>query len=423
LAEDESEIEWLNIVQSFTQNVRSNLSIIVRCLVLKCLYLVVLSLALARWGSYDGFFRVQIRWPTTGWPSFESHFASWDSAHYLLLAVDGYSRGMASCAFYPLWPILLSIFDSFHLSVLWGGIFLSNLFSATAWTLFYRLASRHFGEVSARWALALLILYPGALFYQFAYSESLFLLGIVSLIESIERRRWGWAIGAAFCLPIIRGPGLFTVLPLLWTIAAHRRWDKITHLPRFLAEALSRTRTATYADLPEVAERPALGTFWFSLAAMPLIGWITYLTLMWHWTGNPFEGIEAQKYWGRHSILNLINVPRFVNELLTPTTVHEYVGSILDRILFIPTVYSLLPLWRRNPEWALWTVVLGVLPAMSGGFTSFTRFSAIVFPCFWLLGNYIATVRIAYVKFLVPMSFAVLHGVLVWRFMNFGWAG
>lgn len=86
----------------------------------------------------------------------------------------------------------------------------------------------------------------------------------------------------------------------------------------------------------------------FSLLLAPLLGWTAYLGLMWHWTGNPFEGFEAQKYWAVHSIRNLIDVPKFVVGLFSPTEWHAFRGSVLDRAVFVLLLYCLPVLWRLD---------------------------------------------------------------------------
>src|SRR5580704_6657771 len=39
------------------------------------------------------------------------HFATWDAQHYLFLSEVGYSKGVKSCAFYPLWPLSIRWFS------------------------------------------------------------------------------------------------------------------------------------------------------------------------------------------------------------------------------------------------------------------------------------------------------------------------
>jgi len=46
-------------------------------------------------------------WPSSGKADLTSRFATWDVAHYLILSQRGYQAGSHSCAFYPLWPMLL----------------------------------------------------------------------------------------------------------------------------------------------------------------------------------------------------------------------------------------------------------------------------------------------------------------------------
>jgi hypothetical protein len=39
-------------------------------------------------------------------PTSESHFATWNAAHYPLLANQGFPEAVGSCAVYPLWRLI-----------------------------------------------------------------------------------------------------------------------------------------------------------------------------------------------------------------------------------------------------------------------------------------------------------------------------
>jgi hypothetical protein len=80
-------------------------------------------------------------------------------------------------------------------------------------------------------------------------------------------------------------------------------------------------------------------------------------------------------------------------------------------------------MWRVGKDMLLWTYVLGVLPAMSGTFVSCTRFESIAFPVFIGLPVLFARVRSKRPLILAVAIFGALHTVLVWRFVNFRWAG
>jgi hypothetical protein len=148
--------------------------------------------------------------------------------------------------------------------------------------------------------------YPGNLFLQFSYSEGAFLVLLMCLWSGLEERRWLPAAFGALLLPLSRAIGVFSVIPIAFWLLKHPRVA-----PRWNA-ALSRIPLLKTGLLHCESDESRHGARWLLLLVIPPIGWSLYLGLMNSWTGNPFEGFEAQKTWGRHSILNLVNIPKFV---------------------------------------------------------------------------------------------------------------
>jgi hypothetical protein len=422
----------------------------------KLSYLTLLCVVLWLWPDFDTgrFYQVNARWPREGGPVFASHFATWDAAHYLYLSEVGYQSGVPSCAFYPLWPLLVRwLAPLAGGSCLVVGVVLSNIFSLAAWILFYRHTAKRWGTDTARWSLAFLIAFPGALFFQFNYTESLFFLLLMGLWVALEERRYGWACLAGALLPMTRGPGIFTVLPIamyallpvlqqysarhpaaspdLHGLARLRAWmqPRPVGAPglQFKAESAAscRPRAPTRRPVREfcrmVLSRQTL------LAAVPILavlwGWGVYFLYMQATTGNALEGFAAQKYWNVHSVGNLVNVPKFIIGFFNPWEWHEFNGSVLDRFMFSVLLGCLPLVWRADPKLLIWVYVLGVLPAMSGTFVSFTRFCSCAFPIFIGLGWARAQGGARWMSWLCLSVFAALHVVLVWRFVNFRWAG
>lgn len=401
------------------------------------------------------------RWPRNGEPTFTSHLATWDAAHYLYLSEEGYAKAVRSCAFYPLWPLLMRwaapLAGGNHL---FAGLALSNCLSLAAWVLLYARVRQRWGRRVAAWSLAYLVAFPGALFFQFSYTESLFLLLVVLLWWGLEDRRWGLVWVAAFLLPLTRAIGVFAVLPIAWYIAREsgltcRAWTR-GRRKRGMGSAGCAKEPANHDYLVQPAQAQNQesgvrsdgqgsrtwnwGVRWVVLAA-PLLGWGLYLGLMWSWTGNPFEGFVAQRSWGVHHLSNLWNAPSFVWGFFQPTHWHEFRGSLLDRVVFAVLLYTVPVLWRLDKGLLVWTYWLGVVPAMSGTFTSYTRFASCAFPVFLGLAAYLnaaqgirktqpnetdwqtaSTLRTAS-KWALLAVFASLHIVLVWRHVNFNWAG
>ncbi len=386
----------------------------------KVAYWAAVLTAVGLWPDFDTNRAAQIQehWFPAGWPpeprgEWERPFATWDAEHYLYLSAAGYAAGVRSIAFYPLWPLLIRATAALTgLSHPLLGLVLANVCSLGGWLLFHRVAARRFGEKLADGALTLLVVFPGSLFFQFLYSESLFFLLLTGLWWGLERQRYGVAWGAAFLAPLARGVGAFSLLPIGWHWWATRRWP---WLPRWgwLAEECRRV----------VGSEPVRDRSISVLLAAPVLGWGTYLGLMWLWTGNAFAGLEAQKYWQVHSIGNLWNVPKFVAGFFEVSAWHDFRGSVLDRCLFLLLVYTLPMIWRLGKDMVVWTYVLGILPAMSGTFTSFTRFESCAFPLFIALAVFFTGLKRKWPVVLFVILSATLHVILLWRFINFRWAG
>ena len=398
------------------------LRLLIWVVLFKIAYLGLLCAAICRWDDFntDNFRTMMAHWPRDGPPVFASHFATWDSAHYLYLSEVGYQHTMPSCAFYPLWPLLVRwlapLAGGSHILT---GLILANLFSLAAWLLFHRHVAARWGQAAANWSLVFLMAFPGALFFQFNYTESLFLLLALVLWWALDNQRYGWAWLSAVLLPLTRGPGVFALLPIAWHVLQSSR------LP--LQPASERGHSCPPERVGgtggQKCPRSDASRVRASLLLAPLLGWTVYLGLMWHWTGNPFEGMQAQKYWGVHSLSNLWNVPKFVIGLFTPTEWHEFRGSLLDRAVFMLLLYCLPTLWRLDKGLLVWIYVLGILPAMSGTFTSFTRFASCAFPMFIALGAGLCASGWRLPRYALLAVFICLHLVLVWRFVNFRWAG
>ncbi len=408
---------------------------------LKCGYWLLLLSAVALWPDMSGGHVPHLgsHWPRERDPSFSlfaSHFAAWDTGHYLYLSELGYEKGVPSCAFYPLWPLLVRWLSP----LAWGshllaGLLLANACSLVAWVLFYWLVARYYGEGPAKWSLAFLILFPGSLFFQFHYTESLFLLLVLLLWLGLGQGcRW-YVVIAAILLPLTRAVGVFAVLPIAaWVLQPGIPWLKV-HLWCLAANNRSEAEVGGDAAAKSVGYRQPAGIqgpilFPFGvvfartwLLVAPLLGWGIYLLLMWHWTGNPFEGITAQKYWGVHAINNLWNLPKFMIGFFTPTNWHAFKGSVLDRCAFMPILYCLPVLWRLDKRLLLWIYILGILPAMSGTFTSFTRFASCAFPLFIALAVVFQRPERRRMGYGMLGAFGLLHAVLLWRFVHFCWAG
>lgn len=371
------------------------------------------------WPNFDGLAAAQIRetWFPSGraetYSGWARHFATWDAQHYLYLSQEGYSPDAPSVAFYPLWPLLIrATTASTGLPGVIAGVLLANLLSLAGWLLFHWVTAKRFGARTANLALVLLIAFPGSLFYQFTYSESLFFLSIMVLWWALEQGRYDVAWVAGFAAPLIRGVGVFTLCPIVWHWLMTQPW---AWLDRWGGLAADRRRVRE--DHPH----PRWGST--LLISAPLLGWGAYLLLMWIWTGSPFAGMKAQRYWGVHAIDNLWDIPKFVVSLFQFSTWHGFTGSLLDRLAFLFLLKAIPSLWRAGKDLLVWVYALGIVPAMSGTFVSFVRFESCAFPVFLGWAVLLLGLRARWPRVVLVTASASVQGLLLWRFVNFQWAG
>ena len=356
----------------------------------KGLLLAAVAVAMCLRFNSAQFKSVFARWPSTGTPTLASRLGTWDTAHYLALSEVGYVPGSHSCAFYPLWPAVIHAATPLALgSPLIAGLALANALSLAAFWLLYRLMERRCGEAVGRDALILLLAFPGALFFSFPYTESLYLLMILAFLAGLERERYFWPCLMAFLAPLAKAIGVFLVLPLAWHLLAR-------HKPR---------------------------RYWLLLLA-PLLGYAAYFGLIYAWTGNPFEGYAAQKaYPYSPSIANMFNWHAFSRAFLHIQSVDGMVDSALDRGFFV-LFLALLPLvYRVDKTWFFYTLPTGLVPALTSYFMSYRRYIMVCFPVFIVLAQLLAKTKSRWLFWHYVVILAALQAWAIKQFTTFNWAG
>jgi len=392
-------------------------------------YWCALLIALLLWGHITQ--GEPYYWPLHTKPSFVSHLATFDGYFYLDISERGYRAGERVCAFYPLWPSLIrGVARLLRADSLVVALALANLLGLLGWSLFYCTVKDRYGSRVASWAVWSLALYPGAIFYHFAYSESLFLLLLMGVWRGIERRSYGLAAASAFLLPLTRPVGVFCVIPVILSCFAKFNLRGI-HL-RFVPSTGSQCAGSNSEDKSDghtdetrfcvpFFQQPHWGRYACLLIAIPA-GWSCYFLIMSIATNNPLEGFAAQRFWGVNSTGNIFDLHKFCVALFHPTAWHAYSGSMLDRLMFIIVALSVAELWRRDKSLIGWVIALALLPALSATFTSFTRYSSVAFPVFVAVAFHLAEARWL-ARFAVLLTAGSVHAVLLWRYVHSLWAG
>jgi hypothetical protein len=132
--------------------------------------------------------------PAHAWQAFFTGLERFDGQFYLQVASEGYEKGDASSAFFPLYPLLVRA-----VGVLIGGHWLlaatlvSSVALVVALTLLQKLTQRELGHELAGKTVVLLLAFPVAFFLYAPYAEALFLALSLGCFFYLRTGRWAAA--------------------------------------------------------------------------------------------------------------------------------------------------------------------------------------------------------------------------------------
>lgn len=318
----------------------------------------------------------------------EAPFCALDAKNYLSIVESGYKPDDGICAFYPLFPGLIWLFSKItgirHFIV---GMILSNIFSLIAFYQFYMFVYENYGKNAARWALAFLLIFPAAIFFQLIYTESLFLLFAVLFFRYLFKGKLLPAAIMAFFMPMTRAVGIFIILPLFYWL-----WTEKRPLKEYIA----------------------LG--------YPLLGYGFYFCIMAYFTGNPFEGFVAQNnYPNQPSITNILNLNKFIISIFDVTTFHSSLNSAVDRIHFIIVIQALILVWMLDKRLFAYALLVGVIPAMSHFFWSYPRMVMMAFPIFIALAVMLDKPGLRWIRWYLAIPMGALNLYFILLHFNYRW--
>jgi hypothetical protein len=135
--------------------------------------------------------------------------SNWDVQHFGKLAADGYLADADGTlmAFFPGWPVILSLFSQLGVPVAISGVIISTACSALAAAALYRLGGT--------WAAVAWLFAPTAVFTMVPYTESLFCALAFWAWERALADRWLAAALLTSLACTVRVSGLFLVGALL----------------------------------------------------------------------------------------------------------------------------------------------------------------------------------------------------------------
>jgi Gpi18-like mannosyltransferase len=335
-----------------------------------------------------------------GKTDFLRSLGQYDAQYFLKIADVGYpyladinmhdkkQLDSLSYAFFPLYPLTISVVNVLVKNVELSAFLLAILLIIADFTSVYFIVGKLYGEKIAIKTNFLLFLFPFSIFYRSYFSEGLFLLILLWFSFFLIKRKMVFCAFLLGLLAVTRGVGLFMFLPFLYYLGKELKLRKITVQKGFVA---------------------------LIIAVIPIILWILYCFLQ---TGNGIYFLTIRTTWASlqmpflHNILVILSFPKL--------PLHGFHYSQID-VLVIIFVFCLLVLSRKSLKPELWIIsfLLWLGPLLITDTMSFSRYQIVSFPLFIYLSQKLSGFKygILLAFFLIGLFFVSLF------FINWYWIG
>jgi hypothetical protein len=324
--------------------------------------------------------------------------SNWDVEHFARLAARGYfsEPNGTLMAFFPGWPLILSLFAQLGVPAVISGVVLSTVCSAVAAGALYRLGGP--------WAAVAWLFAPTAVFTMVAYTESLFCAAAFWAWERARADRWLAATALTAVACTVRVSGLFLIGALLVMIftSTGPTGVKLRRAALMLIPASVIMAFATYLF--------ALTGSWTAWYNAQTTGWVRELTWPWQSFLNTIPAVlpgafANHPWWAAVFRGEMISMAVGVG-----VTVWCIVVSLRARKA---------PMGPERTMWgeASWVGVQVLAFSMSYWFFSVNRATLLWFPLWIMLGHWVAgptRLSPAGHRLLVAAAFTVEIALMLW---------
>jgi hypothetical protein len=299
-------------------------------------------------------------------------FARFDSGWYHGIASQGYQyRGIGrnNLAFFPMYPLLMRAggwaLGGRQQDFYFAGIVISWLAFAAAMTVLYRLALLDLPRSAALRAVCYAAVFPFSFFFGMVYSESLYLLGLVTAAYALRTSRWVTGAAAGAAMTATRVTGVMAVPGLAWLALRAGANDR------------SRQKKAVAAVAAAFVGIAAFSAFNYAISPSAFTWYDSITFWNYHPGGNPlgpFLGLTRALLTRPYQFLT--------TERMAPYDTLNASAAIVALAL-VPLI------WKRfNFGYALIVLAAILLPLSSGQFEGLGRYTSVQFPIFLALASF-----------------------------------
>jgi len=313
-----------------------------------------------------------------------SSWGQWDGGYYLSIAENGY-KSIENYAFFPLYPLLVSLLGRVINNYLLAGLLISNILFFIFLMVFYAFTKQFFSKEIAKIASITFLFFPTAFFGTAMYSESLFLLLTVLTFYFLYKKNYFLSSIFGGLSVITRSVGIFLGLSIIYSA--------IVKKPKALIKNL----------------------IWSTLPFLAVFFYMLYLKAK---TGDPFIFLNVQNLWQRSFV---DPVSSLISGLFTLVTSQKPIMDYLDFALTVLFI-TLLIIGRKKIPSSLWVFsMLAILfPVSTGTLSSMPRYLLASIGTFIIIADFLKSKpQIMYVVWAVSL---ILQIFLAVRFINGYWA-
>jgi hypothetical protein len=325
----------------------------------------------------------------------------WDAGWYLGIAENGYEYvpgGISSVAFFPLFPLLIAMFDAvLPGSSVFAGLVVVHLSLAAAVVYVYQTIRLDFGETVAWRTVFFLLAFPTAFFFSAVYTESLFLLTLAGSLYHARRGQWTRAMLFGIAASATRIVGVLIPLPLALELWRQRGFSRRNPWP-----------------LVAILLTPLGMLAYFAYLQYEFGDYRAFFHTESTWNRDSFSPVILQGIqWMRGDATMLDYYPRTSGPL-------REIFLTFDTLVVTVFIAVGIYLWLKvRPSYGALVVAMALVPALSGSPQSMNRYVVVLFPAFLLLGR----IEREAVRQIVALVFILGIGLTTWLFVQAYWAG
>ncbi|MFZ5437850.1 MAG: hypothetical protein ACOZAK_02255 [Patescibacteria group bacterium] len=303
-------------------------------------------------------------------------WANFDGVHYLTIASKGYLETALIQAFFPVFPLMLSLLKAifgqyFFIMALLSQFLLTWLLSG----LFFYLLKVVLQKSSSIswWAVIILLIFPTSFFLGALYNESLFLIVVLASFIFAHHKQWWWAgiMGALASATRVVGIALWPALIVEWWLSKNKP---------LTMENITKEIKAGWGELVQL-----------SISVLGLAGYMLYL----HNTfADPLYFFHVQSEFGAGREEGLILLPqviwRYLKILTTTPLDWKYFAYAQEFFFSIGFFGLLIWFWKRvKASYLIFALLVLIVPTLTGTFSSMPRYVLAAFPFYYLLADWL----------------------------------